>query len=126
MTNQEIFDRVVRHLAKQGRPAAYDDGTCAYRMPDGEACAIGCLIPDENYSRRLEGKSCYQPSVRAAAGLTAEQANGIGAALQRCHDQEWTPGRGERMFDHLRFVAGRFGLDDACVVEEGVEAFCYE
>lgn len=64
-TKQEIFDRVVTHLAQQGEPALcmlpqadYDtDGpSCAYRTPQGLKCAAGCLIPDEKYKPEFENE----------------------------------------------------------------------
>ena len=57
MTNQEVFDTVCEHLAKQGRRAR--DGSpqnyCCYRAPDGAKCAVGCLIPDDLYEVEMDG-----------------------------------------------------------------------
>lgn len=61
MSKQEIFDRVAKHLIEQDEPSAYgeDVPVCRYRLtsPDGKqlSCAIGCLIPDDEYDERLEG-----------------------------------------------------------------------
>ena len=55
MTNQEAFDVMVRHLRKQGRQARRDiGGPCRYRAENGLKCAVGALIPDDEYSRSLE------------------------------------------------------------------------
>jgi hypothetical protein len=59
-TMQQEFDAVVAHLYKQGRPAkaSYDpnrEPQCAYRGDDGLSCAVGCRIPDDNYSAEMEG-----------------------------------------------------------------------
>ena len=54
---QAIFDRVITHLKAQGHPAQEEDGSCAYRAEDGSACAVGCLIPDEDYNICFESKS---------------------------------------------------------------------
>ena len=56
-TNQEIFDRVVEHLAQQKKRSMYDKDTCAYRSEDGLKCAIGALIPDEYYDSEFEEKN---------------------------------------------------------------------
>ena len=56
MTNQEAFTTVVLHLRKQGRPARIGSD-CRYRAPDGCKCAIGVLIPDDQYSPKLEGSN---------------------------------------------------------------------
>ena len=68
MNNQEAFDKVLKHLREQGkaavRVAVASDGTkneeCCYRGPDGTMCAVGCLIPDEEYDSELEGMAVDQ------------------------------------------------------------------
>lgn len=58
MDRQEIFDKVAQHLITQGKPSASYDNEgikhCLYRGPDGTKCAVGCLIPDEEYSKDIE------------------------------------------------------------------------
>lgn len=54
MTRQEAFDQVVRGLASQGwrwSLTTCGDGseTCAYRGDHGRRCAMGWLIPDDDY-----------------------------------------------------------------------------
>lgn len=63
---QELFNQMVAGLASQGwkQSIQYDIPTvdqtkvdvCMYRGPDGRKCAIGWLIPDERYKKRMEGK----------------------------------------------------------------------
>jgi hypothetical protein len=36
------------------------DFICRYRGPDGNACAIGCFLPDDLYSRSMEGMNVRQ------------------------------------------------------------------
>jgi hypothetical protein len=55
MTQQEIFDKVARHLLTQKKRATVS-GHCRYRTPDGCKCAIGCLISDEDYDPEFEGE----------------------------------------------------------------------
>jgi hypothetical protein len=43
-TKQKIFDKVVKHLFKQG-VKAYEGSVCSYLTDDGLKCAVGCLIP---------------------------------------------------------------------------------
>lgn len=59
MTNQEIFNKVWKHLKKQNHPALNNSGTCVYRTKNGLKCAIGCLIPKKLYTLELEGESIY-------------------------------------------------------------------
>lgn len=59
MTQQEVFDKVARHLLTQNKPCEgnYNGRTiCLYRNDEGLKCAAGCLIPDEFYSEVFEGK----------------------------------------------------------------------
>jgi len=56
MTNQEILDKVANHLLIQNEKAWNEnEHSCAYLDPEGRKCAVGCLIPDEQYSKELEG-----------------------------------------------------------------------
>jgi hypothetical protein len=55
---QTLFDKVALHLVTQGTQARNSEGTCLYRdVKSGRKCAIGALIPDENYDPSLEGES---------------------------------------------------------------------
>ena len=52
MTQQTIFDRVLRHYRKQRRRCP-EEGQCFYRL-GGEMCFAGLLIDDTHYSREME------------------------------------------------------------------------
>lgn len=59
---QEIFDKIADHLLTQNSKAIRNNyGSAAYHgysqfNPEILAqCAIGCLIPDNKYSREIEG-----------------------------------------------------------------------
>ncbi len=68
MNTQETFNKVVRHLLTQNKRSLDDsfltqaekndgaEGACRYRGPNGLQCAIGCLIPEELYERKMEGR----------------------------------------------------------------------
>lgn len=69
MDKQEIFNRVATHMAKQGcRSTRIDPDSskkvCSYRGDDGTMCSTGCLIPDENYSEKMEGKHIIDTAVQ--------------------------------------------------------------
>lgn len=54
LTNQSVIDKVFDHFIRQGKPFGYDAAlmSCWYRVggeSDGAPCAIGCLIPDDEY-----------------------------------------------------------------------------
>lgn len=55
MTEREVFDKIKTHLLTQMSKSMLDDGErCAYRGHNGRMCAIGCLIPDEDYKPIME------------------------------------------------------------------------
>jgi len=54
MNKQKTFNKVARHLLEQGERAS-DMGTCRYRDGNGRSCAVGCLIPDDEYTPGFEG-----------------------------------------------------------------------
>lgn len=88
-TVQETFDTVVTAVVKQGKPSMIKDDdnlpACQYRGPDGLKCAAGHLIPDGEYSFKMEGSSVS--STITANVLTKNGHNiEIVKELQRCHD----------------------------------------
>jgi hypothetical protein len=54
MKAQEVFDTVVTHLRNQKVKSMNDEGECLYRGPNGLMCAVGCLIPDDQYDPNME------------------------------------------------------------------------
>lgn len=54
MTRQEIYDRVKQHLLCQGKRSMRDEEMCAYRGIGGLKCAIGILIPDNEYKPEFD------------------------------------------------------------------------
>ena len=57
---QYLFDRIVRHLRTQQRKALRSDGkSCSYLSPNGDRCAVGCLIEPEHYTPEVEGRGIH-------------------------------------------------------------------
>ncbi len=66
-TKQEVFNTVVRGLRKQdapsigatapGLPDVQLGNGCAYRGKGGRRCAVGMLIPDDEYHVSMEGQN---------------------------------------------------------------------
>lgn len=121
MTQQEIFDKVVHHLFKQGKPAT-DLGACRYRTQDGLSCAVGCLIPNELYSVEIEHKSVHtlfkkgDDASIAIANFLGEDNKELLSALQMVHD--CARQKEDDSFDHtslktrLKVVATEFNLSE--------------
>lgn len=100
MEAQQIFDKVATHLATQGKRAVsqhVDPYNCMYRSPDGGRCALGALIPDDEYDPDMEGQMATQlfdrwrgpPTLMALAPHRA-----LVVALQGAHDR-----RGDKFWD---------------------------
>lgn len=86
ITNQEAFDKVVRHLRNQVVRAVIE-GSCRYRL-GALKCAIGCLIPDEAYSAQMESLTVY-PLLDRFQNLKQYLPVGVGfsSELQWLHDK---------------------------------------
>lgn len=93
-TKQEVFEISSVHLVKQNRKATETISgrdQCRYRAADGSMCAVGCMIPDEEYREEFEGYSvsgigyAVCEKIRAAAGITQDTAD-LAGRLQTIHD----------------------------------------
>jgi len=124
MTPQEIFDYVACHLANQGRKSE-DQRGCCYRTDQGDACAVGCLIPDRAYDAAIEGRSLYKLLDRRKKSLPYnwtewleenpwfEKNYPLLFSLQNLHDStDWFVS--QELFESLfRLVARSHSLSDA-------------
>ena len=90
MNEQEAFDKVARHLLKQGKKAIIHEGTenemCQYRTSEGLMCAVGCLILDEDYDVKIEGNAVA--FVRDEVPCLGELPLHLLEILQSVHDDE--------------------------------------
>lgn len=94
LTNQEIYDKVKGHLLTQGVKSKLSHvlvgfGSCAYRGRDNAKCAVGCLIPDELYDYKIEGKAVLGSpllvSILTKLGIS-DESYGLLVTLQGIHD----------------------------------------
>lgn len=148
MNAQQIYDTVVRHLAKQGRRSMHmiqDTLTgrtipaCAYRGAGDMSCAVGCLIPDNEYSKvfenisvdqlrryltgeapegvqhRARGVLAHLQSCSTLRALILEHSHLLGA-LQRAHDMN--PSASGHLIIRLRSIAREFELSDKVVSDQ--------
>lgn len=88
MDHKDAFRIVKQHLMAQGARSTFVSSNsgasiCAYRGEQGLMCAIGALIPDEEYSKNYE--------TVIAAGLRVSTLDGLDinfiSRLQTIHDQ---------------------------------------
>ena len=76
MKLQTIFNRVKKHLLKQGKRSFRGeenttDMLCLYLAEDGRKCAIGCLIDED--SNLLPQDTPYDNLIRQSDGKAQEQ-----------------------------------------------------
>jgi hypothetical protein len=100
---QEIFDKVAAHLLAQKQKSTDAFGMCSYRGDDELMCAAGCLIPDEEYSYKLEGKTWINLVCSCHASGTNEI---LVSALQNLHDDY----DASSWLEQLYWLAIRHGL----------------
>ena len=87
-TNQQIFEQCAKHLIKQGEQSlSTHEGCkhCKYREGDLK-CAVGCFIPDEDYSPYMEGKDIYVMRDYFYPHIDEDRLNLLGR-LQSIHDE---------------------------------------
>lgn len=83
---QEIFNTVANHLIKQGHQAS-DDEACLYLDPETNfRCAVGCLIPPEDYKPEMEGKLPISLRSRSGTPLFSDSTLPLLNMLQKVHD----------------------------------------
>lgn len=100
-TAQHLYETVIKHLRQQKvksavitstKPDGSCEYTCKYRDYTGCKCAVGCLIPDIEYSQKMEGKDVVDlinsdllNTLRAAEFYKHAK---LLLALQAVHDQK--------------------------------------
>lgn len=86
MTAQEIFDKVATHLFTQGHPAMKGEN-CLYLAPNGDKCAVGCLIEPDEYQDRFENNDVTTIIKMGALSEIAAHVHLL-SELQVVHDNE--------------------------------------
>lgn len=110
---REWLDVLTKASADGEFPAVSDEGVCVYRTDDGRACAVGLLIPDDEFTENdvgsvLSGEFWDTYGDAMPPWATRDQL----AEVQNAHDslarnEEW---------GHEEFVANL----RACSVFQGV------
>lgn len=114
-TAQEVFDQVARHLLTQKcksfeETPAGGDPDCLYRGPNGEKCAAGSLIADNEYDVFWEGSGWAR---LVQLHFVPETHASLIRTLQQIHDsipvEEWK--------NHLSIKADFLGLNSTVLDE---------
>jgi len=105
VTAQEVINTVAQHLLTQGKKASDHGGSCRYRTTQGLSCAVGCLLTDDEYSPKMEGRMVGDISRSLPTRL--RQHHALLVRCQAIHDElavnEW-PGA-------IRKLAEKLGLE---------------
>lgn len=129
MTRQKIFEQVVYHLFSQGKRAVVIDengnSKCMYRGEEGSKCAVGCLIPDSEYSEDMEFKTASRLIQTYRAGdlptMTKETHELLDSNLrllrnlQTTHDSACSWETDQNMKDALSYIAHNCSLESAFI-----------
>lgn len=109
--NQTAFDTVVAHLRLQKkRSAKPGTNVCMYRGPDGTKCAVGVLIPDDQYSPLFEGED--MDHLKGAVPNLHKVSKHLLLRLQALHDTNLNWGKsGFTGFEAAMKIATDFRLD---------------
>lgn len=127
LTDQQIYDTVVTHLWTQNARSVAPEGySCRYYdKATGNKCAVGCLIPTELYSWKLEGrgvrtlKFSHESECRKVAkflGVTISNTKTfLLVELQGFHDEVFKPLPASDtqllgMINSLTSIADSYGL----------------
>lgn len=121
--DQQAYDIAVKHLMSMEKPAGEVDSNdfmfCSYRTPDGNRCAIGAMISDEQYHPILDDHDIQESS--AVEHLNLHGYIDIGnielmllVSLQRAHDnpRNWGPG-GFTNLGLLRTIAKEYSVSSS-------------
>lgn len=112
MTDQEAFDKIVARLMDGTGPAVNEKGDCMYRAPNGLKCAVGCLIPDDKYDLRMEGRAVgqfFKLGFNCLEGLNIDML----ALAQDVHDSDYSwDGNtlNAKGIEELRYISEDFNL----------------
>lgn len=90
-TEQEVFDQVLSHLRRQGRPSKGKDGGCKYRGVGNLKCAAGCLIADDEYKSKMDNLDDTRWLSLVSEGLVPNVHIHLIRDLQVIHDQSADP-----------------------------------
>ena len=105
MNDQQAFDIVVTHLFTQKKPARDHNGSCKYKTDGGLMCAVGCLIPDDEYKEHFEGKTVV--SIYEQLPFLRSVSIELLARMQTIHDTYHVP----EWFRCLECIRRDYNLD---------------
>jgi len=118
LSNQEIFDKVVRHLVGQGEPSRYGTA-CKYLNLDGLKCAAGCLI-SEDLAKKLDKEEDASWSKVTRKFPTLQEIGSVSfiESLQVAHDTQELAWRSAWYASMKRIAVNEVPVLDTSVLDE--------
>ena len=112
MSLNEIFYKVEKHLLKQNKQAKVF-GSCKYRTSSGLSCAVGCLIPDEMYTNKIENRGASALPLNILVPIVGVQRDKVERKLKLLNDlQAMHDGSlPEKWPTHLADIKTEFGIN---------------
>lgn len=120
MDKQEAYDIMVAHLREQ-RAFSFtikrlENGEpqyrCAYRGKGGVKCAVGCLIPDDVYSKDMENCTPTVGTITDRTRWNWDFAQFLAHAQYSLHDNLFADDRDEPFdLDRFETAAMQFAID---------------
>jgi hypothetical protein len=116
---QAIWERVANHLLQQGMASLSNEtATCAYYGRDGLKCAIGILIPENEYTPTVEGQPILNLFDRYYCPPTLykmRQFRELMCDLQRLHDKDFLGNLRPQWYVDLINVGRQYNLDTSVI-----------
>lgn len=119
-TAQDVFNAVHARLHDGTGQAMSDDGHCHYRLsrPDvpATACAVGCLLTDEEYHPSMEELTVETLTERNLLPTRLQPYTALLSELQMVHDSRYYWSAGGRTLNaqgkrELAVIATRYNLE---------------
>jgi mRNA-degrading endonuclease YafQ of YafQ-DinJ toxin-antitoxin module len=90
MKAQQIFNKVVNGLRKQGCKSESAPGSCRYRGPNKTRCSAGLLMSNKEFAPWMEGKTIDSVITNESCSTSLKKKIGpnhqLVARLQEIHD----------------------------------------
>lgn len=113
-TPREAYDKIVEYFSRPDAVIAHDKGACVYRVgrePSGAACAVGCLIPDNDYDPAMDADpslGLFNLVQRGMIGVRDQATLKFICEAQAAHD--YTAFNVSSFLRELDVVAARNGI----------------
>jgi len=111
LTNQKAFDKIYKYfIFKKNKRSISDNGYCRYRAGELK-CAVGVLIPDDDYDSDMEGSHCRTVRHNYFEEEWKDLNMDLLSELQRVHDTsgEWSK-KGVLLKAPIKRIAQKYKL----------------